>query len=170
MFRGQKKITAFGLLLLIAIPLFFSVGIIVKQKVLQYQRNERLDTEFLQTITVSAENLYWIKPQKEALLDGKLFDVKSFKTDGDQISLTGFFDSKEDKLVQNIKYLVHQKNKSNSPFSELAIKFLLAPVYNEPTIFSFQDYWRIVARQFSTFTEEVVIGFGPATTHPPEYC
>ena len=170
MYQAQKKITAFGLLLLTEIPLFFSVGIIVKQKVLQYQRNERLETEYLQTITVSAKDFHWIKPQKEALLDGKLFDVKSFKIEGNKISLTGFFDSKEDNLVQNIKDLVHQKNRSDGPFSELALKFLLSPLYSEPTFFSLQDSWRIVARQFSTYTEVAVIGFGPATTHPPEYC
>ena len=170
MYQGQKQLTAFGLLLLLAIPLFFTVGIIVKQKIIQQQQQERLESESLQTITISTENLHWIKPQKEALVDGKLFDVRSFKKEEDHISLTGFFDSREDKLVQNIKDLVHQKNRSEGPFSELALKFLLVPVYSEPTSFSLHESWQIVDRQFSTYSEVVVTGFGPATIHPPEYC
>ena len=171
MYQAHRKITASGLLLLLAIPLFFTVGIIVKQKIIRYQRDKRLDTELLQTVTVSVENLLWIKPRKEILLDGKLFDVKSFKTEGNKISLTGFFDSEEDELVENIKDLVHQKNRSDAPFSQMALKFLLAPVYSDPSIFSFQDSWRIITRQFSTCRKEMAVtGFGLAPIHPPEYC
>ena len=77
--QGFKKISVFGLVLLIALPLVFTVVILVKQKIIQFQRNVRFDKEILQTVVVPTENIYWVKPGKEILLDGKLFDVKSFK-------------------------------------------------------------------------------------------
>ena len=164
-----KKITALGLLLLLAIPVFFSLATLVKQKIIQLQRTDRLENELLKTISISAEKLCWIKLGKEVLVDGKLFDVKSFKTSGTNILLTCFFDEKEDNLVKQINNLIGQKKESSSPFSQLAVKFLFAPVYNEPGSFSIQNPWHIIARQFSTYTEVVSTGYHPAFTPPPEF-
>ncbi|HMI77820.1 MAG TPA: hypothetical protein VK484_03460, partial [Ferruginibacter sp.] len=78
MSQARKHITALGLLLLLAAPLYYSVSTLVKQKVLHHQRNKKFEKEVLQTITVSAENIFWVKPEKEILFQGKLFDVKSY--------------------------------------------------------------------------------------------
>ncbi|HEX2682290.1 MAG TPA: hypothetical protein VHL77_00055, partial [Ferruginibacter sp.] len=77
-----KNITALGLLLLVALPLILSVGIFVKQKIVQFQRTERFKTEHLQTISLAAEKIFWVKRGKEILLHGKLFDVKSYRISG----------------------------------------------------------------------------------------
>ena len=57
----KKQITAFGLLLLVTLPLVLSVCFFVKQNILQNQRNQRFETEELQTFTVSSENISWEK-------------------------------------------------------------------------------------------------------------
>ena len=129
MHQGFKKISTFGLVLLITLPLVFTVVILVKQKIVQLQRNARFDKEILQTVIVINEKNYWVKPGKEILLDGKLFDVKSFKTAGNKTSLTGFFDHKEDKLVKRIVELARHKNKSGNPFNNLVIPFLFFPFF-----------------------------------------
>jgi hypothetical protein len=167
----QKKITASGFLLLVALPLFFSIGIFVKQQFLQHQRNRRLNTESLQTITVSSASIYWVKPGKEILNDGKLFDVKSFKTVGNKIVLTGFYDNKEDKLVKNLKEIIHEKNESGSPASQLFLKFSFAAVYNNETdSFTLQDTWQIINRQFSEYAALIYDLSYPAPTPPPKSC
>lgn len=156
MSQAFKKITASGLLLLLAIPLFFSVLLLVKQQVAQHQRNEKFSKEILQTITVSPADIYWVKPGKEILIDGKLFDVKSFETKGSSISLTGFFDHKEDKLVKQIVTLALQENQTGSPFSQPAIKFLFFPAYaGQQEIACEENCWKFISQQYYTFAEEL---------------
>lgn len=167
--RG-KNITALGLLLLLAIPLIFSITLVIKQKVLQYQRGERFETEELQTIKISPEKLYWIKAEKEILVDGKMFDVKSYHKDGDKIILTGFFDHKEEKIVSHIKALLHQKDKPIDPFGSAMVKFLMLPLYHETPAFSFHDSWQIIASQFLNYTELIHSISYDAVSPPPRHC
>jgi len=148
--------------------LFFSVSILVKQKITQYQRNARFNKEILQTITVSSENIYWVKPGKEILFDGKLFDVKSYGTKGNSISLTGFFDHKEDKLVQQIVNLARQKNKSESPLSQPAIKFIFFPTYTGQQEISFEVCWKLISHRYYLFAEKLPVEPCLSFTQPPK--
>ncbi|HMK04334.1 MAG TPA: hypothetical protein VK489_09090 [Ferruginibacter sp.] len=165
-----KNITALGLLLLLAIPLIFSITVVIKQKVLQYQRRARFESEVLQTIRISPEKLYWIKPEKEILVDGKMFDVKSYHKEGDKISVTGFFDHKEEKMVNHMNTLLHQKSKPSSPYGHAMVKFLMLPLYHEPAGFSIQDNWKTIAQQFLNYTELIPTISYDAVAPPPKYC
>lgn len=147
---NKKIITALVLLLLVALPLFFSIAISVKQQVVQYQRNEKFKKEILQIITVSSANIYWVKPGKEILFDGKLFDVKSFITKRNCIILTGFFDYKEDKLVQQIVRLAKQENHSNNA---PGIKFIFFPVYVTQPEKHYVLSWKYIPQQYYCFDE-----------------
>ena len=168
MYRTNKILTASVLLLLVAIPLFFSVTILVKQKIVQYQRNERFNKEVLQTISVLAKDIYWVKPGKEILFDGKLFDVKYFETKDGTISLTGFFDHKEDKLVQRIVKLAKQKEQSNSPFSEPAIKFIFFPTYISQVQLTNEVCWKFISQQqYHQFDEMIPAAPTHTLIHPP---
>jgi hypothetical protein len=166
----KKQITALGLLLLVAMPLILSVGIFIKQKLIQLQRRERFETELVQTITVPAEKIYWVKQGKEILLNGKLFDVKSFKTAGDNIILTGFYDHKEDKLVKHITNLIHDDDDSRRPPNQFIIKFLCFPVYKDVTVFTLQSNWQIIHHQFPDYTEALSSPDFAAALPPPKYC
>lgn len=158
------------MLLLIALPLIFSVGIMVKQKVIQLQRKERFETENIETITIAAEKLHWIKQGKEALIAGKLFDVESFRSAGGKISLTGFFDSKEDEVVKQIKEFAEQKREKDNPLTRLAVKLLFTPVYTEPSPPSFQNSCNNIARNFHSYSELTLAGFHPLDIPPPKHC
>lgn len=166
----KKQIIALGLLLLVALPLVVSVCIFLKQTVLQNQRKQRFETEELQTITVSSEKVNWVKPEKEILIEGKLFDVKSFKASGTNVVFTGFYDHKEDNLVKHIKGLNQQKNDSNGPANRLAVKFLFCPTYKEPITFSIQNNWQIIARKFPVYAEVISHMTYPTIAPPPKYC
>lgn len=166
----KKQITAFALLLLVVLPLFFSAGLFLKQQIIQQQRRQRLDTELLQTITVSAEKIVWVKPGKEILVDGKLFDVKSFKKNGNDILLTGFYDYKEDKLVKHIRDIFDKKDDSNNQANQLAVKFLFYPKYKELSSFSLQNSWQITTLRFPVYTEVLFHHSYPVPAPPPKYC
>ena len=167
MYLCKKIIPASGLMLIVALPLFFSVTMLVKQGVLQHQRNEKFNKEILQTITVSAENIYWVKAGKEILFNGKLFDVKSFKTAGSNIYLTGFFDHKEDKLVQRIVKLALQKNQASDSLGSLAIQFLFFPVSICQPEITYQGSWKFISQQYYSFDEMLSASPGYSLIHPP---
>ncbi|HMI77819.1 MAG TPA: hypothetical protein VK484_03455 [Ferruginibacter sp.] len=167
MLQFRKYITALGLLLVLVIPLFFSVTLLVKQKILHFERNKKFEKEILQTISVSVESIYWVKPEKEILFKGKLFDVKSHNQEGDIIYLLGFFDHKEDELVKQIVDL-NRKNPSKSPFSTAAIKFLFYPVYISQPQVAESEYWKLISKRFYLFDEVIPVSYGQALFHPPE--
>lgn len=166
----KKQTTALGLLLLTALPLFFAAGFFIKQTILQQQRRERFETESLQTIKISTTKIVWVKAEKEILHDGKLFDVKSFKTSGTVVELTGFYDHQEDKLVKQIKGLVQQKEDGSNPVNQLLVKFLFYPKNNEVNIFSIQNNWEIVKHQFPVYSEVITRLVYPAPAPPPKFC
>lgn len=164
----KKIITAFSLLFLLAIPVLFSLTMLLKQKVMHYQREQRMEHELLQTIQVNTRNILWIKPGKEALIDGKMFDVKSLKTSGNNTSITGYFDEKEDILIQQIAKLTGHKNQSGSPFNQPVIKFLFFSVFVGPRkMVCDAAGWKTVTAQYHAFDE--MIPTAPASTllHPP---
>jgi hypothetical protein len=169
MYRCKNITTAFVLLLILAIPIFFSVLVLLKQQMAQSHRNEKFSKEIIQTITVAAASIYWVKPEKEILVDGKLFDVKSYVKKGASILLTGFFDHKEDKLVQQIVKLALQENQSGSPFSQPAIKFLFFPAYtNQQEIACEASCWKFISQQYYSFTEKLPADPFLAFIQPPE--
>lgn len=155
------------LLLILAIPLFFSVLVLVKQQIVQSQRNEKFNKETLQTITVSATAIYWVKPEKEILYNGKLFDVKSYVKKGPIISLTGFFDHKEDKLVQQIVRLALQKNKSASPFNQPAMELLFFPAFAVQHEITAEVNWKFISQQYHSFDEMIPAAPCRLPIHPP---
>ena len=169
MTSGTKKVTAWGLMLLMAFPLFLSIGMFIHQNIIQGQREQRLNSENLQTINISAEKLVWVKARKEVLINGRLFDVKSFKTSGVDILLSGFYDTKEDKLVGNIQNLNNPKNGATSPVNQVTIKFLFFANYKESISFSIQNNWQIINRQFPVYSEAVSTVTYAATAPPPKY-
>lgn len=163
----KKLTTALVLVLILATPLFFSVVVLVKQQIAQHQRNEKFSKEKLQTITVSATAVYWVKPGKEILYDGKLFDVKSFFVQDDIISLTGFFDHKEDKLVKKIVELALQKNKPGNPFSHPAIEFLFFAAYISQHEMIAEINWKFIATRYHEFDEVIPDAPCCLPLHPP---
>ena len=64
------------MLLVVAAPLFFLGGFSIKQKLIQLAMTEKLEQGFLQNITANRSEIVWVKKNKEAIVEGKLFDVK----------------------------------------------------------------------------------------------
>jgi hypothetical protein len=168
MYRGKKMITAFALLLLLTIPLCLSVVFIVKQKVLQLNIQARFGKELIQTITVQKKNLTWVKKGKEIIVEGKYFDVMYYKTAGDQVVLTGFYDNKEDNLVKEIKKLIRQKKATNSSANQLAINFLFPFICFSQTESTYNSTWHFISSQYHSFDEPLPAAPVATLIHPPK--
>jgi hypothetical protein len=127
----RKKILAFAALLLVLAPLFFFTGYLVKQKIIQYQMQEQLEKTSLQTITVNKVDISWLKEDKEVIINGKLFDVKSYTVVDDKIILTGLYDRAENELKKEFANLIQHKKNDSAPLEQLVIKFIFTVVINQ---------------------------------------
>ncbi|HQW82917.1 MAG TPA: hypothetical protein PK987_00565 [Ferruginibacter sp.] len=166
----KKQTTALGFILLTALPLFFAAGIFIKQTILHQQRRVRFKTEKIETIRLSVSEIVWVKKGKEILHEGKLFDVKSFKTSGTIAEFTGFYDLKEDKLVKKLIGLIEQNDDASNLVNQVLITFVFYPKNNEVNIITIQNSWEIIKHQFPVFSEVITRLVYPAPAPPPKFC
>lgn len=170
MLPNRNQITALGLLFLLALPLCISVSIYIKQALLQHQRRERFENEHLQTINIPTESINWVEEGKEILINGKLFDVKEFDTNGKHTILTGFFDTKEDELVGGIKIMNERKSESNNPIAQFVVKFVVSMQYSEVHPLSVQNSWQLIFQSYPVFVETISQINYPVSAPPPKFC
>jgi hypothetical protein len=162
----RKKILVAVLLLAVAAPLFFSGVFLLRHKLIQHEMEEQLETASLQTLTLPATTVTWVKKDKEVLINGRLFDVKSISFTQNNITLTGLFDTDEDDLMAAIKDATQQNN--NTPLHQLAVKCLFQPLYNQSASFHIQTSWVNVAKHFSAYIETLAEPCYNTTVPPPK--
>ena len=163
----KKKTLAFVLLLAVTAPLLFFAGFLVKQKIMQNGMEEKLETASLQTITTNIAGVKWLTKNKEAVIDGKLFDVQSYSITGSKIILTGLYDTDEDNLHEELNNFLLQKNDPNAPLNSTVIKFLFPPLYNNTEILICQNTWQQIAKQYMPYFQKKVADSCLASDIPP---
>lgn len=131
MFLKTKILTAF-LLLLSALPVICTIVYLVKLEINAFAMEEKLEQASLQTVTVSCNQLVWVKKNKEVLINGKLFDVKSTFIGNGNIRLTGLFDADEEKILQNMHKMGGNDQQSSLVCSILA--HMLCPAILQKSI------------------------------------
>ena len=117
----KKKCIPFFLLCLVAMPMFFCVYTIIEKKIIEHRMEAKLETGDLQEITVDASSVIWLKKDKEILLNGEHFDVKTFTKTGNKIFWSVFSNirnfgnrkcknqSRKQQLQINLRKLFHRK-------------------------------------------------------------
>lgn len=164
----KNKITAVGLVLLLTIPLLFTIINLLQQKAIQINSRLQLSIKKNETITLNKEKVYWLKKGKEVLIDGHFFDVKAFKIEGDMVLLTGYFDQKEDQLVNQIRHIFKQKKDADSPLNQSAAQFLFFPIFSHAVAISAETSWHFKTTQYPFFIEALPISPGMCFIHPPQ--
>ena len=106
----------------------------LKQIVNRQRMLHRMEKESLQTLHLKKGELVWFKKNKELLVDGKLFDVKSIRFENEMAIVKGLYDDKEDELVYNIRN--HQTEKKGDASLKLS-HLPLFPIRNHSFIFLF---------------------------------
>lgn len=122
----RRKIIAFVFMMLISAPTLMSVFMEVKQRIHQYEMREKLEQSMLSEIVVPAEQLHWVKPGKEILFEGQLFDVHQYTTteNGDYL-VAGLFDWEEDQLEKEMASL--EKNKQGTTAQGKLLQWMSLP-------------------------------------------
>ena len=119
--RGAfHTLTTCILLCVAALPLFVSVYFQASQCILHHQMREELEQKNLVTITINKSELTWTEAD-EALINGKLFDIKEVSMSGDEVRLTGLFDEDEDALIAQL--YDQEKNNPDADGSSLVLEW-----------------------------------------------
>ena len=115
------KLITFFLLCLAALPLIFAIFIQISQSVIHDQMREELKENKLVTVRVSTFDLTWTESGKEVIIDGRMFDVEKFAVEGNEVVLTGLFDTDEDDMITMLDGL--EKNSPDATSSTLVMEW-----------------------------------------------
>ena len=122
---SKKKIVAFVFVIITLCPVIAFYTLSICKKIVQHQMEEKIERSLLQTIVAKKGSFTWIKMNKEILINGKMFDVKSYNTNVEETTFKGLYDEDEKKIVQDINELSSEKNEPLQPTLQL-LKVLLA--------------------------------------------
>ncbi|MEN9570785.1 MAG: hypothetical protein RL172_2016 [Bacteroidota bacterium] len=135
------------LLALLASPLLCMLVYHIKLAVHTHQAEERMERAQLVTITLPARQLIWVKKNKEILLQGKMFDVKTLHLQNDTAIITGIYDTAEDIIKARILALKKSNNNNSSSPIYPALVQLFSPAIltmhtspGVPTFFLVKQY------------------------------
>jgi hypothetical protein len=81
---------------------------------------EKLEKEMLVSLTIDSRELHWVKKGKEILIDGRMFDIKTFHFDGKAYKINGLFDDDETALDKKLE----EQQRKNDPSGKLIINLL----------------------------------------------
>jgi hypothetical protein len=84
---------------LVLLPLIFSGGLQLFQVYLKYRAEHRLETEVLQTLSVPEHKVQWVEEGREFMVDGRMFDLKSYSVKNGILTAWGVFDEEETKAM-----------------------------------------------------------------------
>ena len=126
---NTKKILAASMLVSLTAPIFFLIAFFIQQQHIRHEMKEKLEYGSLQTIAIKKSEFEWFKKDKEIIIEGQLFDVKSIVINKNEIIVTGLFDADEDELEKVFSSVIHQENNETAPINKLILKFLLSPAW-----------------------------------------
>lgn len=108
-----KNIIAAVLFVCILVPVVTPVCLQIKQLYLQHEMLEKMEKTALTSIRVKSDNIQWIKPGKECMIAGEMFDVKQIKQEGNVLVLTGLFDEQEQQIRKQLQAQTKQQQNNN---------------------------------------------------------
>lgn len=143
------------MVLLLAIPLLFSIGFLLKQRFVQMDMQEKLENSSLQTITVPIDQLVWVIPEKEIMIDGKLFDIRSMGKAGKSLILTGLFDKDEDRIKQKLMTILSEQDNDSKSRENSLLLLLFSTFYSKEEAVPLPDYQDKTDRKFLSYSERI---------------
>jgi hypothetical protein len=96
--RLPKTITAILVILLVLLPCIYCVYFQVKEHLIWQEMEEKLEGSQLQTVTVPVQEFRWYQENREIIVAGMMFDVKSIRRENAFYVITGLFDEQETAL------------------------------------------------------------------------
>jgi len=129
MIASLKKIAAFFLLLIGAMPILFTLLFLIRQQMIRYNMREKLEEQLLCTIILTNSEVDWVKNNKEIRVNNKLFDIKSFTVKNGHYVFTGLFDEDETALNKTFNNDLNEKDEQENQ-SLVELSQLLQSLYS----------------------------------------
>ena len=127
--RTFLKIFSVFLIGLALYPSIFSALTIVQEKFNRWEMMERLEEQSLHSLIITQSDSYqWVDDKNEIRINGKMFDVKEFHYDNEDLVVTGLFDSEEDALEKVVSDLMNAQENRHQTASN---SFLLSTLFND---------------------------------------
>ena len=128
--RLPKTITAIPIILLVLLPCIYCLYFQVNDYRMWKKMEEKLESAQLQTVIIPVEQFRWYEENREIVVDGTMFDVKSIKREGNNYIVTGLFDEAETKMHIAMGKLQgrEEKGEDASLVSVIISQTLMAPV------------------------------------------
>lgn len=117
--KRPPKLIAAVLLLIIGIPFLLFTGWKIQELLIWLEMEEKLEQVHLQTICLAANSVHWHKQGKEILVNGHLFDVKTYQEENDKVVFTGLYDEAETRLKKNMERLLQQEQEKDNAGKEI---------------------------------------------------
>jgi hypothetical protein len=96
----KKTIIAFILGCTVLIPLLFSGGLQLFQQYIKYRASQELESSSLITVSFPLSKVKWMEEGREIMVDGKMFDIKTYTEKNGILIATGVFDEKETRIME----------------------------------------------------------------------
>ncbi len=161
-----KTILATIFLVLTIIPVIVFVFTQVQKHAIYNEMKEKLEHENLQTISIASNKIQWLHGQKEAMINGEMFDVKSFTQSNGITTLIGLFDSKEKEL--NKKTIAFTKEKQQQS-SSTATSFMFIVFYDDANFtYQFKNITTSISHQ-AIYTKQLSSIYLDKNTPPPNF-
>jgi hypothetical protein len=110
--RSGKTISLTILLFAAVLPLFLSAIFLGGRIAIRITMLRNLDEDQVTTIRIPEKDFKWYEENREILVDGKMFDVKSIQLTDGVYEVTGLFDNMETELNTMLED-IHKDAKSN---------------------------------------------------------
>ena len=131
---------------------------------------EALEQNALHTITTTTGKVRWVNFGKEILIDGHLFDVESYKLTGNNLELTGLYDTEEDHLNDQLNKIEQQKSGRNSRDYTLFISLLFQPFFTEKNSSLHHHFYYTTINQHEFLFSENLYSTSLSVIIPPPKC
>lgn len=131
----KRWLIAFAMLALLSMPTLLFLFWKVQQIIVRYEMTEKLEYAQMQTIEIPASSVQWYEKDREIIVDGHMFDVKSFEQipGKDVVRFTGLFDMEEEEIKKKVQKLLNQQEENDGDRALLlqAMGMLYCPMHQD---------------------------------------
>jgi hypothetical protein len=110
--KSGKTISLTILIFAAVLPLFLSAIFLGGRIAIRITMLRNLDEEHITTIHIPEKDFKWFEENREILVDGRMFDVKSIQLNDGMYEVTGLYDEMETELNAMLED-IHKDAKNN---------------------------------------------------------
>ena len=129
--RLPKTIAGIPIILIVLLPCLYCLYFQVKHHLIRQEMREKLERDNLQTVIVPVKEFRWYEEDREIIVDGTMFDVKTIERRGDNYIITGLFDEAETELHIAMGKLQQKEDEGPDPES---LALVLSETYMPPAM------------------------------------